>query len=66
MCGAILPFPQHIFKEWCLIKQEIHLHGVVLSEVVERLYHWSFTTAYLMVNIQFFNVTLSKSTKFYI
>jgi len=25
------PFPQHVFIAWCLIKQEIRLHRVVLS-----------------------------------
>jgi len=31
MRGAIPPFLQHVLMAWCLIKQEIRLHGVVLS-----------------------------------
>jgi len=31
MCGAIPPLPQHLFIVWCLIKQEICLHGMVLG-----------------------------------
>jgi len=29
MCVAIAPLPQCVFMAWCLIKQEIHLHGVL-------------------------------------
>jgi len=31
MGGAIPLLPKHIFMVWCLIKQEMRLHGVVLS-----------------------------------
>jgi len=31
MRGAIRPHPQYLFMVWYLIKQEVRLHGVVLS-----------------------------------
>jgi len=31
MRGAIPPLLQYIFMVWCLIKQDIRLHGAVLS-----------------------------------
>jgi len=30
MHGAVPPLSQYIFMAWCLIKQWLHLHGVVL------------------------------------
>jgi len=30
-CGTVPPLPQYVFMAWCLIKQWIHLHGMVLS-----------------------------------
>jgi hypothetical protein len=38
---AIFSLPQYIFKEWCLIKQEI-LHGVTLSWTQEKLWRFFF------------------------
>jgi hypothetical protein len=29
--GAIPPFPQYLFMEWCLIQQWMRLHSVALS-----------------------------------
>jgi len=31
MCGATPPFHQYVFIAWCLIKQEICLHGLMVS-----------------------------------
>jgi len=31
MSGAIPPFPEGVFMGWCLIKEQIRSHGVVLS-----------------------------------
>jgi hypothetical protein len=31
MREAIHPFPQYVIMAWCLIKQEVNFHGVVLS-----------------------------------
>jgi len=31
MCGGTMPLPQYIFMTWRLIKQEIRLHGVMIS-----------------------------------
>jgi hypothetical protein len=31
MCGAIPPLSQYVFVAWCLIKQDIRFHGMVLS-----------------------------------
>jgi len=31
MRGAIIPLTQYAFMAWCLIKQDINLHGLVLS-----------------------------------
>jgi len=30
--GTISSLPQYVFSTWCLMKQEICLHGLVLSE----------------------------------
>jgi hypothetical protein len=30
MCGAITPLPQYVFIAWCVIKQWVSVHGVVL------------------------------------
>jgi len=46
MCGAVPPFPQHVFMALCLIKPEIHFHGVVLSEVQEQLYLYLYHMTY--------------------
>jgi hypothetical protein len=36
--GAILPLPQYVFMTWCLIKQEMPLHDVVLSISEREIY----------------------------
>jgi len=38
MHGTIPPLPQHVFIAWCLIKQRLPLHAVVLSEAQRKLY----------------------------
>jgi len=38
MRGAITPLPQYASMSWYLVKQWIHLHGVVLSSGQGRLY----------------------------
>jgi len=44
--GIILPLLQYVFMEWCLIKHEIYLHGVI-SYTQEQLY------LYLYVPLEF-------------
>jgi hypothetical protein len=38
MQGAISLFPQYVFMAWCLIKQEMRFHGVVLSKARVQIY----------------------------
>jgi hypothetical protein len=49
MCGAIHPFPQHVFIAWCLIKHRIRLRGVFIYLNTMKtspfyLYLWSATS----------------------
>jgi hypothetical protein len=32
MRGAVRPLPQYVFMVWCLIKQWIRVHGMVLIQ----------------------------------
>jgi len=41
--AAMPPLPQHVFTTWCLIKQQILLHGVMLSQAQGQL-HLPLTT----------------------